>query len=439
MKKPATKIGRLFPKNTTYMRQIITIILLTLTLPILADGKYVGGDISLLPSYIDHGAKYYDNAGNAISDPLAFFGEQGLNTMRVRLFVNPENAPSDHKGQGVVQDLAYVKHLGKMIKDAGMALILDFHYSDTWADPAKQWTPAAWAGLSDNELYERIYSYTREVLQEMKAVGATPDFIQTGNEISYGMLWGRSSDSASQLKKCYTNNDSNWPRFCQLLKNAIKACREECPNAQVIIHTERVAQPNVLQAFYDKMKIYGVEYDIIGLSYYSYYHGTLDALNTALNHLESRFSDKKIMLVEVGYFHDWQTEDAKYDLSKTYPITGEGQKAFTEALIEVVNKHANVNGLFWWFMEANEYGLDWNTKRVTDGWYNAGLFDNQTGRAEPALSVLKNFLGESAGINQTRWQKDTNNRIYTIDGRQVGDAKVLPSGIYIVNGKKVIF
>jgi arabinogalactan endo-1,4-beta-galactosidase len=224
-----------------------------------------------------------------------------------------------------------------------------------------------------------------------------------------------------------------------LLKNAIKACREECPNAQVIIHTERVAQPNVLQAFYDKMKTYGVEYDIIGLSYYSYYHGTLDALNTALNQLESRFSDKKIMLVEVGYFHDWQADDAKYDLSKTYPITGEGQKAFTEALIETVNKHANVNGLFWWFMEANEYGLDWNTKRVTDGWYNAGLFDNQTGRAEPALSVLKNFLGESAGINQTRWQKDTNNRIYTIDGRQVGDAKVLPSGIYIVNGKKVIF
>ncbi|MBP5387949.1 MAG: glycosyl hydrolase 53 family protein [Prevotella sp.] len=421
------------------MRQIITILLLTLTLPTFADGKFVGGDISLLPSYIDHGAKYYDNAGNAINDPLAFFGEQGLNAMRVRLFVNPENAPSDHKGQGVVQDLAYVKRLGKMIKDAGMALMLDFHYSDTWADPAKQWTPAAWAGLSDNELYERIYGYTREVLQEMNAAGATPDFIQTGNEISYGMLWGRSSDNASQLKKCYTNNDSNWSRFCQLLKNAIKACREECPKAQVIIHTERVSQPNVLLAFYDKMKTYGVEYDIIGLSYYSYYHGNLDALNTALNQLESRFSDKKIMLVEVGYFHDWQTDDAKYDLSKTYPITGEGQKAFTEALIETVNKHANVNGLFWWFMEANEYGLDWNTKRVTDGWYNAGLFDNQTGRAEPALSVLKNFLGESAGINQTQRQKDTNKHIYTIDGRQVDSATALPSGIYIVNGRKIVY
>lgn len=420
------------------MKQILTLLFCFLTLPSLADGKFVGGDISLLPSYIDHGAKYYDNAGNAISDPLVFFGEQGLNAMRVRLFVNPENAPSDHKGQGVVQDLTYVKRLGKMIKDAGMALMLDFHYSDTWADPAKQWTPAAWTGLSDSELNERIYSYTCEVLQEMKAAGATPDFIQTGNEISYGMLWGRSSDNASQLKKCYTNNDSNWPRFTQLLKNAIKACREECPKAQVIIHTERVSQPSILQAFYDKMKSYGVEYDIIGLSYYSYYHGTLSALNTALNQLESRFPDKKIMLVEVGYYHDWQADNVTYDLSKTYPINGEGQKAFTEALIETVNKHANVNGLFWWFMEANEYGLDWATKRVTDGWYNAGLFDNQTGRAEPALSVLRQFLGESAGIQQTESQKITNNRIYTIDGRQMKNNASLPSGIFIINGKKVI-
>ena len=419
------------------MKQIITLLLCAITLSTFADGKFVGGDISLLPSYMDHGARYLDSDGNAISDPLAYFGQQGLNTMRVRLFVNPENASSEDKGQGVVQDLAYVKRLGKMIKDAGMALILDFHYSDSWADPAKQWTPKAWAGLSDSELNKQIYNYTREVLQEMKAAGATPDFIQTGNEISYGMLWGRSSDNASQLKKCYTNSDSNWPHFSQLLKNAIQACREECPQAQVIIHTERVSQPNVLLAFYDKMKTYGVDYDIIGLSYYSYYHGNLNALNTALNQLETRFPEKKIMLVEVGYYHDWQPSNVSYDLSKTYPINGEGQKAFTEALIEIVNKHANVNGLFWWWMEANEYGLDWNTKRVTDGWYNAGLFDNQTGRAEPALSVLKNFMSESAGINQTQSQQSTDSHVYTIDGRQVKNS-FLPAGIYIVNGKKVI-
>ena len=420
------------------MKQIITLLLCAITLSAFADGKFVGGDISLLPSYMDHGAKYFDSDGNAISDPLAYFGQQGLNTMRVRLFVNPENASSEDKGQGVVQDLAYVKRLGKMIKDAGMALMLDFHYSDSWADPAKQWTPKAWAGLSDSELFKQIYNYTREVLQEMKAAGATPDFIQTGNEISYGMLWGRSSDNASQLKKCYTNSDSNWPRFSQLLKNAIQACREECPQAQIIIHTERVSQPNVLLAFYDKMKTYGVDYDIIGLSYYSYYHGNLNALNTALNQLETRFPEKKIMLVEVGYYHDWQPDNVSYNLSKTYPINGEGQKAFTEALIETVNQHAQVNGLLWWFMEANEFGLDWNTKRVTDGWYNAGLFDNQTGRAEPALYVLKNFLNPSTGIHPTQSQQPVDNSIYTIDGKKVNNNTSLPSGIYIINGKKVV-
>lgn len=419
------------------MRRIITLLICTLTLSAWADGKFVGGDISLLPSYIDHGAKYSDKDGNAITDPLAFFGAQGLNAMRVRLFVNPENASATDKGQGVVQDLEYVKRLGKMIKDAGMALMLDFHYSDSWADPAKQWTPAAWAGLTDSELNDRIYSYTREVLQEMKAAGATPDFIQTGNEISYGMCWGRATDSSTQHKRCHPNGETNWPRFTLLLRTAIKACREECPKAQVVIHTERVLQPSIMQAFYDKMEKYGVEYDIIGLSYYSYYHGNLNTLNTALNLLEDRYPDKKIMLVEVGYFHDWQPEDitGDYDLSKTYPINGEGQKAFTEALIETVNKHANVCGLFWWWMEANEYGLNWNTQRVTDNWYNAGLFDNQTGRAEPALSVLRNFLGESADIRQAETEKKASHLIFTIDGRPVSHPT---HGIYIIDGKKVV-
>ncbi len=419
------------------MRKLLILLLCALALNATAQNKYVGGDISLLTSYIDHGAKYYDADGNPIGQPLAYFGEQGLNAMRVRLFVNPENASASHKGEGVVQDVAYVKRLGKMIKDAGMAFMLDFHYSDTWADPAKQWTPSAWAGLSDNELNSRIYTYTKEVLHELKEAGATPDFIQTGNEISYGMLWGLSTDNASQLKKCHPNSDTNWTRFSLLLKNAINACREECPAAQIIIHTERVAQPDILQAFYDKMKKYEVDYDIIGLSYYSYYHGNLNALNNALNRLENSFPEKKIMLVEVGYYHDWQPNNVTHDLSASYPINGEGQKAFTEALIDTANKHANVNGLFWWWMEANEFGLDWNTKRVTDGWYNAGLFDNQTGRAEPALYVLKNFLKESAGIHEATRLGTSHGSVYTTDGRKVSKGQ-LPKGIYIVDGKKMV-
>lgn len=421
------------------MRKLLTLILCVVAMPMLADGKYFGGDISLLPSYVSHGAKYLATDGTPIDAPLPYFGEQGMNAMRVRLFVDPENAPADHKGQGVVQDLEYVKALGKQIKDAGMALMLDFHYSDTWADPVKQWTPKAWADLSDDQLYDKIYTYTKEVLQQMKAAGATPDFIQTGNEISYGMLWGRSTDPTSQLKKVYTNSDANWPRFTTLLKRAIEACREECPSAQVVIHTERVANANVLKAFYQKMRDYSVDYDIIGLSYYPYYHGTLNTLNNALTQLESNYPDKKIMIVEVGYYHDWQPSGVDYDLSATYPINGEGQKAFTLALIDILNNHANVNGMFWWFMEANEYGLDWNTQRVTDNWYNAGLFDNQTGKAEPALYVLKNFMDESVGIAEHQSVAKPAGGAYSLDGRRIDTtAKNLPSGIYIINGKKSV-
>ena len=416
------------------MKKALTLLLLTMTLTTMAGDKYVGGDISLLPSYIDHGALYYDISGNAIDNPLTYFGEQGMNAMRVRLFVNPANASSSDKDEGVVQDLAYVKRLGKMIKDAGMALMLDFHYSDTWADPSKQWTPAAWANMSDDELYTQIYTYTKEVLQEMKAAGATPDFIQTGNEISYGMMWGKKSDSASALKKCYTNNESNWPRFTTLLKNAIAACREECPAARVIIHTERVSQPNILQAFYEKMDRYGVDYDIIGLSYYSYYHGTLNGLDKALQQMESTFPGKTIMIVEAGYYHDWQPSNVSYDLSATYPITGEGQEAFTKDLIKTVNKYASVKGLFWWWMEANEYGLNWDTQRVTRGWYNAGLFDNQTGRAEPALYVLRDFLITESIEKPPVATPHTNGQFFTIDGRQVDKPT---KGIYIHRGKKV--
>ena len=114
--------------------------------------KYVGGDISLLADYEAHGAQYYDASGQPIARLLPFFGRQGLNAMRLRLFVDPSKATDAEKGEGVKQDLDYVKALGRRIKDAGFSLLLDFHYSDTWADPAKQFTPDAWRGLSGDAL-----------------------------------------------------------------------------------------------------------------------------------------------------------------------------------------------------------------------------------------------------------------------------------------------
>lgn len=396
--------------------------------------RYVGGDISLLTKYEEHCATYFDINGSPINSPLEFFKAKGMNAMRVRLFVDPSNASTADKGQGVCQDLPYVIALSKRIKAAGMALMLDFHYSDSWADPSKQWTPRGWSAMSDSELYTEIYNYTKDVLQQMVAAGATPDFIQTGNEISYGMLWG--PQGTTNVRSCFINNNNNWSYFTTLLKQAGKACRKVCPQAKIIIHTERAAQSDVLKGFYDNMKTYGVDYDIIGLSYYPIFHGPLSDLNTALTMMETNYPDKNIMIVEVGYYHDWQPADVVYDLSSTFPITPVGQKAFTDSLIEMLNTHSKVNGLFWWWMEANEKGLGWNTKRVTDNWYNAGLFDNQTGKAEPALYSMKNFLGSTNNITSISEKSSGAQNIYTLSGARVNSAK--NSGIYVSNRKKFI-
>ena len=179
--------------------------------------KYVGGDISVLPKYEAQKATFFDQDGKTITDVLTFVKEQGWNTIRVRLFVDP----SKDTDKNVCQDLEFVKQLGKRIKDAGLFLMLDFHYSDTWADPAKQWTPDQWKGLSDDDLYKKIYEYTKDCLEQMKEAGATPDMIQTGNEISYGMLWGTEATAKGNDKnRCYTNSPAaNWERFITSIAN----------------------------------------------------------------------------------------------------------------------------------------------------------------------------------------------------------------------------
>jgi len=356
----------------------------SITLAIPQGQRFVGGDLSLLPTYEEHGARYYDRQGQPVTDLLAFLQEQGWNAVRLRLFVDPSQASATDRGQGVRQSLDYVVPLARRIKEAGMLLMLDFHYSDSWADPSKQWTPASWQGFADEQLASKVYDYTRECLHRLNAEGASPDFIQTGNEISYGMLWG---PEGTTLNRCYQGSTDGWQRFGLLLRQAVRACREECPRASIVIHTERAQQPSVLKHFYQQMEQLGVDYDIIGLSYYPYYHGTLTTLSTTLAMLERDFAGRQVMIVETGCAYHYRVGDD----DTGYPLTYEGQRQFTADLVGTLRRHTAVSGLFWWFPEANEYGLDWNTQRVTDNWYNAGLFDNETGRALPALYELSAF------------------------------------------------
>ena len=390
--------------NIADVNALIDIILNSGHTPEPYDGPVVGGDISMLTKYEAHQqmaasrygittAHYYDINGQVIDDVIAWTKQQGWNAARVRLFVNPENASAEHKGQGVIQNLDTVKVLGARIKAAGMQFMLDFHYSDTWADPSKQFTPAEWADLDDEALTDKVYEYTRDCLIALKTAGATPDYIQTGNEISYGMLWGDVNTPADQLKKCYYGSEANWGRFCNLLKAAGRACREVCPKAKIILHTERVPNVKVLTNFYDQMQSKQVDYDIIGLSYYPYYHGDLTILTNALNNLFNKNYGKDVMVVETGYSYHYKVGDKDY--SSIWPLTYEGQRKFISDLIARIKPYQRMKGLFWWFPEANEYGLGgshWSQLHVNDAWYNAGLWNHETGRVTPALYELKNFI-----------------------------------------------
>jgi arabinogalactan endo-1,4-beta-galactosidase len=402
---------------------------------LLSAQKYVGGDISLLPTYEEHGAKYLDKDGKAITGGmLNYMKAQGWNAMRVRLFVDPAKASETHKGEGVRQDLAYVKALGKQIKDAGLQFMLDFHYSDTWTDPGKHSTPSSWTSTDPDVLAQTLYQYTKDCLDELNKAGATPDFVQPGNEITYGMLW--------PTGHCYPDGGNygsgTFANFAKYLTAGIKAIREMCPKAKVVVQTELSKAQNVTN-FYKTLKQFSNDYDVIGLSYYPYYHGTLNTLNSLLNTLETTYPDKKIQIVETGYYHAWYPDNATFPISTfpKWPATDDGQLQFTKDLIATLNQHASVDGLYWWFPEANEYGLDWNTQRVTDNWYNASLFDNQTGKAMQALYELKSFAPNSAGISSVNVQKQADGYWYTLDGRRLS-GEPTAKGLYIHGNKKVI-
>lgn len=395
-----------------------------------ADFRYVGGDISLLPKYEEAGSQYKDENGKGI-DLLPFLYESGMNAMRVRLFVDPDAYPGKQEDpyNNACQSLPYIIPLCHKIIEQGFDLMLDFHYSDSWADPAKQWTPESWKNLSDQELFEMIYDYTKSTLQTLKEQGIVPAFIQPGNEISYGMLWGPYGGDIP-TNHVYTNSsEASWQRFGDLLHSAIKACREVCPTSQIIIHTERVAQVNVLSNFYQRMKELNIDYDIIGLSYYPYFHGKMGQLDSALSTLEKEFPEKPIMIVETGFPYAWEVPgtDQKVD----YDYTTEGQEKFAKELVETLLSHPNVNGLFWWWLEYNAFGSN-----LKEDWYNAPLFDSRTGKVTPALKTICSFGTGHAGISQTINEEIRNEKWYELNGREIN----YPSkkGFYIHNNKTVI-
>jgi arabinogalactan endo-1,4-beta-galactosidase len=394
--------------------------------------KYVGGDISLLPTYEEHGVRYLDQYGNRV-EPLPFFGQQaGWNAMRVRIFNDPSKAPADDQSEGVRQDLKYVTALCKRIKAEGYALMLDFHYSDTWTDPGQHATPSAWTSTDPNVLADSVYQYTKRCLEHLKANGVVPEFIQPGNEVTYGMLW--------PTGRCYPSGadygTGTFANFVKYLNAGIKGCREVCPQAKIVVHTELSKTANVT-SFYNTLGSQA-DYDIIGLSYYPDYHGPLSYLTSALNTLTSQHAGKEIMIVETGYESKWSLSGTySSTVQNTWPLSEAGQQKFTTDLITALNKYDKVTGLFWWMPEDNEFWADQNPARKD--WWNASLYTQNTGKPLAAMFELQRFIGlDPTGIEQTIINKaaEGNEAVYNLQGQRMNSADALPAGVYISGGKK---
>lgn len=243
----------------------------------------LGADISWVQEQEDQGTRFSDHGQQ--QDILVILKDHGFNWIRLRVFVNPQ-APKGYSDKGYC-DLDYTLAVAKRIKTAGMGFLLDFHYSDTWADPGHQVKPAEWADLHGADLENAVHDYTRDVIAALKQQGTAPDIVQIGNEISNGFLWPDG--------KVWETKD--WEAFCGLVKAGIAGAEEADPTVKIMIHLAWGGQNKQSRSFLDKVLAQGVEFDILGQSYYPKWHGTLDDLKANLTDLAGRYQ-QDIMLVE---------------------------------------------------------------------------------------------------------------------------------------------
>jgi arabinogalactan endo-1,4-beta-galactosidase len=292
---------------------------------------------------------------------LQIFKENNYTWARLRIFHTP-----DYVGP-VCNDLKYTIALAKEAKALGFKILLDFHYSDTWADPSKQFTPAAWKNLSFELLADSMRIYTTKVLDNMHNAGVMPEMVQIGNEINNGMLW-------PQGKLWPETGSANWQGLTTLIKAGIQGVKQAKNSAgiKIMIHAATGGNIQESNTFYNKMKEYGVEYDIIGLSYYPWWHGTFDQLEANLDYLSKAF-DQEISLVETAYYSNgWYPEPGGWILNvKPYPPTEQGQNDYLTELAKRLKNHAEVTSVFYWEPEA----LDIPESKIF--YLGRSLFDKQ--------------------------------------------------------------
>lgn len=376
----------------------------------------IGVDLSMLYEIEKMGGKFYENGIQ--KDCLEILRDNGVNWVRLRIWNDPADESGKPLGGG---NCTYVNmtEIAQRAKKLGMKVLVDFHYSDWWADPGKQNKPKAWKNLHGEDLKKALYQYTKDVLKYMKDHQALPDMVQIGNEINNGFLWPDG--------QIFGQESGGFDGLVTLLKEAIKAVREIDPRIRVMIHLAEGGNNSLFRWFFDALVERGIEFDVIGVSYYPYWHGTLQDLSSNLNDISVRY-DKDVVIVETAYA--WTLDDADgytnifgIEQISGYKPTVRGQRSFLRDLIMVLRSVSENRGIGFFYWEGawipvkdvgwkDGEGNPWENQTLFDFTGNVldsiGIFNQsiekikETAEVEEISDVkIEIFLGEKLKLPQT--------------------------------------
>lgn len=344
-----------------------------------AETFYRGMDLSFQSELEDYNVDYKDAAGNSV-ELLHFVKSKGTNLVRLKLWHTPQD------GQNGLED---VKAYAQQIKAKNMSFLLNFHYSDFWADPGTQTPPAAWQNLSMVDLKVAIYNHTKNVVQQLKAQNTMPEMIQIGNETDSGFLWN--------YGKVWDEYNDNWVNYAGLVSEAIRAVREVDSEGKVKIMLHHSSVENSIY-FFNELQSYNLDFDIIGLSYYPQFQTKdLDLVASKLNTLATTFN-KDILMVEVAYPFtlEWNDNQTNYigSLNQTlseFTPTPQGQKEYMEWLITTIKNIPNNKGIGFCYWAPDWVAFNGNENTSTNGtfWENQAVFDFNL-KALPVLDTFNN-------------------------------------------------
>lgn len=337
-----------------------------------------GADVSIMPKLERNGTKFYDNGIE--QDGLTILKNHGVNWIRVRIWNNPYVVGPEGVGGGNTDEAKAIE-MAKRAKALGMKVLVDFHYSDFWVDPGQQKKPDAWKNDSGDKLVDDVYAYTAKVMQDFNAQGVTPDMVQVGNELNNGMLWPE-----AQLTE---DNPNGYKFLAKLLNAGLQAVHDNDKDNKVktMIHLAGV-DVNLYHTFFDNLIVKNKvnDFDIIGMSFYPFWHGTMDDLKNTMNDVSAKYN-KDVIAVETAFGYTLEDADFEKNNFGTNEEKVSGYKATVQGqatgLRDVMATVASVNdnrglGIFYWAPDwvINEK-VGWKSNGGGNGWDNLTLFDTK--------------------------------------------------------------